>query len=183
DTYYEEVRRGDKVQRVPRTRWSKVFGGHIDHFFNDVLIPATTNLQKQQLERLSPWDLGNLVPFDEDFLRGFVTEKFKIGLKDGFLRAKSQMEASVSQMIRRKIGGDQQRIVSQNTQYSKLTFKHILLPVYVSSFLYKGKKYQFIVNSRTGEVQGEKPLSKGKIALVVIGILLIILLFYFFSQR
>ncbi|MEL7145720.1 MAG: hypothetical protein AAFO69_05095, partial [Bacteroidota bacterium] len=65
-------------------------------------------------------------------------------------------------------------------QWSKLTFKHILLPVYVSSFQYKGKNYQFIVNSRTGEVQGQKPLSPWKIALVVILVLsLLAALFYF----
>lgn len=183
DTYYEEIRRGDKVQRIPKTRWSMAFRGNVNHFFDDILITATTSLDKKYLDKLGPWDLQNLVPFSEDYLRGFVTEKFKVGLKDGFLKAKKRMEAAIAQMVRQQIGGDKQRIISQETQYNGLKFKHILLPVYVSSFLYKGKKYQFIVNSRTGEVQGQKPLSKGKIALVVFGVILVIALFYFFSQK
>ena len=183
DTYYQEVRRGDKVHRVAKTRWSRPFQGQIQHFFNDVLITATTSLDQRYLDKLSPWDLHNLVPFKEDYLRGFITEKFHIGLREGFKIARERMQSSITQMIRRRIGGDKQRIINQQSQFNNLTFKHILLPVYVSSFKYKGKKYQFIVNSRTGEVQGQRPLSPGKIALVVIGVLLLLTLFYYLSQR
>ena len=182
DTYYQEVRRGDKVQRIAKTRWSMAFNGQVHHFFDDTLIAATTSLDKKYLDKLAPWDLHNLVPFKEDYLRGFITEKFHIGLRDGFQKAKSRMESAITQMVKRQIGGDKQRILNQQTKWSKLTFKHILLPVYVSSFQYKGKKYQFIVNSRTGEVQGQKPLSPFKIALVVIGILSLLALLYYIKN-
>ena len=182
DTYYEEVRRGDKVQRIARTRWSMAFNGQVQHFFDDVLIAGTNSLEKKYLAKLAPWDLQHLVPFKEDYLRGFVTEKFQIGLRDGFKSARQQMESAITQMVKRQIGGDQQRIINQQTQWNRLTFKHILLPVYVSSFRYKGKKYQFIVNSRTGEVQGQKPLSAAKIALVVMGVLLLLALLFYFKN-
>jgi hypothetical protein len=50
-----------------------------------------------------------------------------------------------------------------NTQVFDPKWKHILLPVYVSSYLYKGKRFNFLVNGQTGEVQGEAPLSWAKI--------------------
>ena len=55
-----------------------------------------------------------------------------------------------------------------NTQVSDVTFKHILLPVWLAAYKYRGKTYRFVVNGRTGRVQGERPWSAIKIALAVI---------------
>ena len=56
-------------------------------------------------------------------------------------------------------------------QYSNITFKHILLPVWVSAYRYEGKVYRFLVNARTGEINGDRPYSVAKIALTVIAII------------
>ena len=39
------------------------------------------------------------------------------------------------------------------------TFKHVLLPVWVAAYIFRGKTWRFLVNGQTGEVQGEAPLS------------------------
>jgi hypothetical protein len=49
-----------------------------------------------------------------------------------------------------------------------VTFKHILLPVWVAAYRYGGKPYRFVVNGQTGKVQGERPYSAIKIAIAVI---------------
>jgi len=48
-----------------------------------------------------------------------------------------------------------------------VTFKHALLPVWISAYRYGGETYRFLVNARTGEVQGERPYSWIKIALAI----------------
>ena len=54
-----------------------------------------------------------------------------------------------------------------------VTFKHILLPVWMAAYKYRGQTYRFVVNGRTGRVQGERPYSAWKIAFaVIIGLLL-----------
>ena len=80
--------------------------------------------------------------------------------------------------IRYDIGGDHQRILSVMTEYLKPTFKHILLPLWISVYRFRGKIYQFLVNARTGEVQGERPYSAWKIAFTVIGIIVAIVIIY-----
>lgn len=45
-----------------------------------------------------------------------------------------------------------------------MTFKHILLPVWLAAYKYRGKTYRFVVNGQTGRVQGERPWSAWKIA-------------------
>ena len=90
------------------------------------------------------------------------------------------MAPVIEESIRRDIGGDEQRIQSARTRYDDITFKHILLPVWVSAYRFHGKIFRLVINGRTGEVQGERPLSAWKIAgavlavLVIIGILIII---------
>ena len=54
-----------------------------------------------------------------------------------------------------------------------LTFKHVLLPVWLAAYRYRGKSFRFVVNGRTGAVEGERPYSAVKIAIaVVIGLIL-----------
>jgi hypothetical protein len=85
-------------------------------------------------------------------------------------------------LIRQDIGGDEQRILTKKTQYDDIKFKHLLLPAYVSAYNFKGKLYRFMVNARTGEVQGERPYSWIKITLAILIVLGIIAAFYFFAK-
>ena len=94
-----------------------------------------------------------------------------MGLRQGFQEAQKVMEPRIAQTIRSDIGGDVQRISSANSSYDKITFKHILLPVWICAYRYKEKVYRFLINARTGEVQGERPWSAIKIALAVLSAL------------
>ena len=105
-----------------------------------------------------PWSIacsrGNLTdlePFREEFLSGHLTERYAVGLKEGFHEAKEIMEDHITGLIRQDIGGDHQRIDSRRTNHVGVTFKHILLPVWVANYRYREKLFQVLVNGRTGE--------------------------------
>jgi DNA-directed RNA polymerase subunit RPC12/RpoP len=168
-----------KTRRVRKTRWYPA-SGHVSKFFDDVLVTATESLPQKYIYKLEPWDLENLVPFEKSYLSGFITEKYQIDLENGFDVAKGIMDPQIRAAIRRDIGGDEQRIISMRTNYEDITFKHLLLPVYVSAYRYKDKLYQFLVNGRTGEVQGQRPYSWIKITLTALGLIALIALFIFF---
>jgi hypothetical protein len=84
------------------------------------------------------------------------------------------IDDAIRSLIRKDIGGDEQRIDSVHTQYSDVTFKHVLLPVWISAYRYRNKVYRFLVNGQTGEVTGEAPISWWKVALIAIVVLFII---------
>ena len=44
----------------------------------------------------------------------------------------------------------------------------MLLPLWICSYRYKRKIYRFLVNARTGEVQGQRPWSWVKITLTAL---------------
>jgi hypothetical protein len=83
------------------------------------------------------------------------------------------MEPEIRAAICRDIGGDRQRILSMTPKYFDISFKHILLPIWLSSYRYADRTYRFIVNGQTGTVQGERPWSIWKIAGAVLAAILL----------
>ena len=123
------------------------------------------------------WNTKELVPYQEEYIAGFQAEAYQVGLKEAFVVGKRQIDNRVDELVCADIGGDHQRITSINTQYSHLTFKHILMPMWVSAYLFSGKTYRFLVNGQSGEVVGESPKSGWKIFFLVCGILLALFVF------
>ena len=169
--YYETrtvMRDGKRQQvRVPKVRWTRA-RGKVARFFDDVLVLASKSLPKRFTDALEPWDLSELEPYAPEFLAGFRAEGYAVELEEGFTEARQYMDRIIARDIKFDIGGDRQRIHSVDTKLGAITFKHILLPVWLAAYKYRGKTYRFVVNGRTGRVQGERPWSKGKIALAVL---------------
>jgi LSD1 subclass zinc finger protein len=180
---YETTENDETVVRtrtVVRTVWFPVSGA-IETGFDDTLVIASKSLPVDNTEKLEPWDLQNLVPFNPSFLSGYKTESYQIDLKEGFEVAKSKMEEVIRENVLRDIGGVQQRIHFMNTVYNGITFKHILLPLWISAYRYQNKVYRFLINGRTGEVQGERPYSWVKITLAIVAGIAIIALIAMFA--
>ncbi|WP_340109230.1 primosomal protein N' (replication factor Y) - superfamily II helicase [Pikeienuella sp. HZG-20] len=156
-----------QTRQVPKIRWSPV-SGQVSRFFDDVLVLASRSLPKKHADGLGPWDLSALRPYRPAFLAGFRAEAYTVPLKEGYGEARAIMDQTIRRDIRFAIGGDQQRIHSVETDISDATFKHILLPVWLAAYKFQGCTYRFIVNGRTGAVQGERPWSRWKIALAVV---------------
>ncbi|MGD1883643.1 MAG: primosomal protein N' (replication factor Y) - superfamily II helicase [Paracoccaceae bacterium] len=169
--YYETttvIRDGKRQQvRVPKVRWRGA-RGRVSRFFDDVVVLASKSLPKRFTDALEPWDLSELEPYHPEFLAGFRAEGYTIMLEDGFIEARNYMDRVIERDVKFDIGGDRQRIHSVDTKIGRLTFKHILLPVWLAAYKYRGKSYRFVVNGRTGRVQGERPYSAWKIAIAVI---------------
>ena len=69
------------------------------------------------------------------------------------------------------------------TKYDDLTYKYLLLPVWMSSFKYKGKVYNFIINGQTGKVGGRAPVSALRIIIaVILGLVAVGALWFIFSN-
>lgn len=173
---YETEENGQTVTRtrtITRTEWYPV-SGVVSDDFDDVLVIASRSLPKTNTEKLEPWDLQHLVPFNPSYLTGYKTECYQIDLRQGFDEAKAYMEGDIHSHVLADIGGNHQRVFSKETRYDHITFKHILLPVWISSYLYQGKIYRFLVNGRSGEVQGERPYSWIKITLTILGLIALI---------
>jgi hypothetical protein len=61
-----------------------------------------------------------------------------------------------------------------DTSYSAITYKLVLLPVWIAHYLHGGKTWQVLVNGAGGKVLGERPYSVAKIAAAVIAVVLLV---------
>ncbi len=180
DVYYEPetyttTRDGRTVTEtvmVQKIRWTPT-QGEVQLQFDDILVSGSNSLPTEYVQLLEPWDVENLISYDDRFLSGFLSETYHIGPKDGFESAKARMDPDIASAIQADMGGDVQQIHSADTSYRHVTFKHILLPVWISAYRYNNKLYRFMVNARTGEIHGERPWSRIKIALFALGTFLV----------
>ena len=105
-------------------------------------------------------------------------------LEEGFTEARAHMDRVIERDVKFDIGGDRQRVHDIQTQVSDVTFKHILLPVWLAAYKYRGKTYRFVVNGHSGKVQGERPYSAIKITIaVVLGLIAAAIAGYFMAQQ
>lgn len=178
DAYYVPVTYTVMVNGKPQTqtrmerriRWTPVSGTVRDDF-DDVLVVASRSLPREHVEAIDPWDLPALVAYQDEYLSGFAAECYQVDLQEGLNLAKNIMAGRIRASVIHDIGGDHQQIHSLDTTYRDITFKHILLPIWISSYRYHKKIYRFVVNARTGEVRGDRPWSWIKITLAILAAL------------
>ncbi len=185
ETYHTTDANGKSVMRtrtVTRTRWTHT-SGQVSYFIDDKLVLAATSLPKQNILLLEPWDLKELVPYDAHYLEGYQSENYQLTLNDALIRAKEKMKLDVKNVIKKDIGGDKQRVHNMDISYKNITFKPVMLPIWMSAYKYKEKTYRYIINGQSGELQGERPYSSTKITLtILIGIFFVLLLIMLFSS-
>jgi ribosomal protein S27E len=186
ETSTERDAQGNDVTRtrqVQHTRWYPA-SGTVERWFDDILIPATKSLPPARLAALEPWDLKELTPYEPAYLSGYKAQRYQVDLAEGFEVAKKIAEPVIDSDVRRDIGGDEQRVSHVLTNYSAITFKHLLLPVYVGAYRFRDKVYQVVINGRTGEVQGERPYSVWKIFFFVLFLLaLVVTVAFMFGHK
>jgi DNA-directed RNA polymerase subunit RPC12/RpoP len=165
--YWVTVGSGKNERREMRTRWYPA-SGRFQRFFDDIVVLANTGLNRKFMLALEPWPLAKVVSFNQQMLAGHLARTYDIELDDCFEEAKSRIDEVIQSDVRQRIGGDTQRVHSVNSRYEAITYKHLLLPVWLLAYSYSDKTYQVFINAATGEVQGERPYSVWKILFAVL---------------
>lgn len=185
--YYEnrtDMRDGKAKQvRVRKTRWRPA-SGRVGRFFDDVLVLASKSLPKKYTDGLKPWDLSALEPYKPDYLAGFRAEGYQVELTDSFTEARDFMDRMILRDVKYDIGGDEQRVSDVDTDVADVTFKHILLPVWLAAYKSRDRAFRFVVNGRTARVQGERPYSAWKITFsVLLGLVALIAVYVIANNK
>jgi DNA-directed RNA polymerase subunit RPC12/RpoP len=175
ETYTENVngRSETRTRQVMKTRWYHA-AGRVARNFDDVLVPATTTVPAHRLQKLEPWQLQHAVPYQPAYLSGYRSLRYDTEPDAGLEAAKAEMRPVIESDCRGDIGGDEQRVNSMDTRYAAIMFKLMLLPVWIAAYIHAGRSWQVYVNANTGEVIGDRPYSKAKIAAAVTAAILLI---------
>ena len=170
-----------------RTHWYFTSGKY-DKFINDQLAKATNRHDEDLLARIATFDTESNVEYKPEYLAGYASERYSIGLKDAWendakCAIRRDLESEIARYIRASRHADHVAGLMVRTNYNDITYKYLLLPIWISSFKYKGKTYAFMVNGQNGHVGGQAPISALRVAIaVVLGVAAVGLLWYLFSH-
>lgn len=174
---------GDKQRTV--TDWHHTSGTYSE-FIDDQLVAGTGDQNVNMLRKVEPFDTKDNKSYKPEYLAGFLAERYSVGLKDAWEKAKefirSRLRSAIESKIMRDHNADHVRSYKGDTAFSNITYKYLMLPVWLSCFSYKDKTYQFIVNGQSGKVGGDYPISPWRVALAVLIGIAILAIIYYLSQ-
>lgn len=177
--YQKKRKKGDKEEIY--YEWHKG-SGRFEKFIDDELVCACgDNHDKSILSQIEPFDTENNVTYRPEYIAGFAAERYSVGLKDAWEKAKQMIREKLRNIAESKLrtehNADSARNVVINTSFSNITYKYLLLPVWISSFTYNGKVYQFMVNGQSGKVGGKSPISALRVAIAIaIAVLILVII-------
>lgn len=165
-----------------RTDWHRC-SGSVQHFFDDVLVFGSNREDQTLLQSVEPFRTDEVKPYKPQYLAGFMAERYTLKLTDAWPKAQQRMEDEMRTLAEEDIRAthtpDDAHVLSIHPNYRDVTYKYLLLPVWMSSFRYQDKIYHFMVNGQTGKVSGKTPISWIKVALTVIAVVALFALLYY----
>src|SRR5262249_11676948 len=129
---------------------------------------ASCGVPQDLARKLHTFDTSALVPYSPEYLAGFRAERYAVELGEGWAEAQKHVENEQEKRCSGDVPGDTQRALSVENTISNVTFKHVLLPLWIAAYRYRDQVHRFIVNGQTGEVEGTAPWSWWKIGLAVL---------------
>ena len=157
--------------------WRK-HDGSVEHFFDDYPIPACKKENGHILDGLGPFDTNDYEEYRPEYMVGYAAERYTIDVHEGWEEAKKRIKKDLTEMAEADIKShhklaDEARINEISIEYGEVMYKYLMLPIWISSYRYGGKVYQFMVNGQTGKVEGDRPWSAWKIGFAVAAVIII----------
>lgn len=169
-----------RTREVRHIRWERA-SGHVSHFFDDELVPASHGADASLLEKVNPFPTDGLIPYDPAYVAGWTVEHYQIDLVEAARRSRERMDQQLEDMCEECIPGDTHRGLQVHSEYSEQTFKHILAPVWLVTYVYGARSFQVLINGVTGKMGGRYPKSWIKITAAVVSALLLIAIMLLFA--
>lgn len=170
-------------------RWIASSGAET-RFFDNVLVPGVKAIPEKALESAGPFNLEDLKDFSPDCLAGWTAILYDISLSEASLAAREEVVRKLRPQMYHlvEMGREKRNLNIGSGSWSGITFKHILLPLWVGAYSFQGKSYPLLVNGQTGKVVGEKPrdrfkLVMGFLTLLMLAFLITMLLWIFSGEH
>jgi hypothetical protein len=130
-------------------------------------------VHRGMLRQVEPFPTSELVPYDAGYLAGWTVERYQIDLVSAAEHSRQLMHEKLRAMCAAQVPGDTYRNLQVHAEFSGQTFKHVLAPVWLLTYVYGKTSYQVVINGVTGQIAGSRPWSWIKVTLLVLLILIV----------
>jgi hypothetical protein len=146
------------------TRSGKRPKSGLDEIDTSVMVPASGGLSQSELFGLQPYDEHAAADWNED--QPHPWEPPQLTEHGARIKAHDLMAQWHAGRI-----VDTRGLISCNVSpvIDDKDVRLLMLPIYIGAFRYREKPWRFVINAQTGEVVGDAPIDRVKVALVVFG--------------
>ena len=160
---------------VPGRDNDEQFTGSWYQGFDDIPIFASDRLSNPYISKVQDFDFTSAVPYSSKYLAGIPSERYTLGLNEGWERTKKL----IAEKIRRGIHSTHCYGEKVYTNYYNVKFRCLMAPLYLAKYKFGKKTYLVAINGQNGETCCKAPTKIGRIvALVLIGSLLVDIIGY-----
>lgn len=165
-----------RTKVVRETEWFDLrgaMGTQLEHH----LVCASAGLATERARKLEPFDLGRGVAFDPRLMLGWSAELPSKSRRDVDREAHATLSDHARKHLQRThLTGDAHRVRTVELDVQVHRVQLVLLPIWLATVRLGENPVQIAINGQTGSCVGNIPTSKRKIALVVLGGALLLLL-------
>ena len=142
--------------------------GFFEHFFDDVRLFASEQLDPLAWESLGTYPLDQAVAYDPKYLESMHTEIVQRDLKQVVKSAEKTLEKRIRDQISKKAKKKSFQNMSVRSQKQLLDARLMLLPVWIATYGPPDELDRVLINGVNGEMMAERPYSTIKVALGVL---------------
>lgn len=135
--------------------------------YDEIVILATDEISFQTISNLGTFESNCGKVFQQSYLAGFTVCQASKDPEECWAEAKKVAETKIRRKIIARYSADNVMLenLHLDLDFTNITYKYALLPIYVAQVNYKGKKYPLYLNGRTGKIYCKTPRSWWKICL------------------
>lgn len=120
---------------------------------DDVLVPASNTLLQELAAAVGSFHLDRLVPYDPGYLADWPAETYDISVADASIKARAKARVLAAERFGKRIEDFGPGVA----RLSVMSFKLIIVPLWIVRYYHEERQYTILVNGQTGVVQGEEP--------------------------
>lgn len=143
---------------------------HTDHYkvyrdveadFIKVPADASEKMDDSTMDKLEPFNYGEIVPFSMPYLSGYFSEKYNYTADDMRNRVEKRINNYITNIARSTMNQySSVSVVSNDVSLHGKGSSYALLPVWMLNYRFQGKEFQFVLNGQTGKIVANRPVSR-----------------------
>ena len=173
DAYYYDYQKLKGTVKYEESSRNETFIREAECDFRNLTCDASRMLNDETSQRLEPYDLNALRPFEIGYLSGFYADRYDMNEKTlkNVVRVRCKELFDKEMML--DLMAENPQILSSHPKFQLRKAQYVLLPAWFMTFRYKNEPYTILVNGQTGKVVGAVPFTKDKLITLFIAIAIV----------
>lgn len=146
---------------VTETKFFDVYRD-VDVYYNKIPVDASEKMDDGMMDKLEPYNYGNLQDFNTPYLSGYLAEKYNYTDEDLFPRVEKRADQYCMDYARSTMVYSSVNIRHKDIRIRPENVYYALLPVWMFCYDYEHAEHNFMMNGQTGKIVGKPPISVPK---------------------